>query len=146
MVCSVKGICIKQSFASLGLLCCCYPDVPLNSPIGVSCFSVAVDACAKLGYSERALSLVYDMEETFGLKPNIYTYTSAIEACAKCAQWDNALSLLYAMDKNGIKPLERTYSLAISACGNAGQWEKALTLLYAMKAKGKISDKKIRQS
>ena len=57
-------------------------------------FCAVIDACANDGQYKRAISFLSEMEEKYGVKPNLQCFNSAISACKKAAKWEEAVKLL----------------------------------------------------
>jgi pentatricopeptide repeat domain-containing protein 1 len=73
-------------------------------------FNTAIDACAKAGQWERALSLLVAMKSV-GVTPNVRTFNCAIAACDKGnGQWERAMYLLNEMRVAGVPPDAVTFN------------------------------------
>ena len=54
-------------------------------------FGSVIDACANDGQHRRAIAFLYEMEEKYGVKPNLKCFSAAISACEKAAKWEEAV-------------------------------------------------------
>ena len=115
-------------------------------------------ACGRNGRPDIAVSILNEMEQKYGVKPDERSYRSAIIACNQAQHhrrrrkqvvsssldgsqlkwdpafqwWECALALLRRMKENGLDPDIQVLSSCISACEAAGQWQRALGVLQSM--------------
>merc|ERR1719424_798156 len=78
---------------------------------------------------DEAFSVVQEMSQTYGLKPNAYVYTNLIQACVSNRRHDRALTVLETMVKERVQPDQRTYGVLIRASIFQNQPEQAAALL-----------------
>jgi pentatricopeptide repeat domain-containing protein 1 len=112
-----------------------------------------IGACGRAKRPDMALEILNEMEDTFGMTPDGYSYRNAIIACNQAEHeaqrqilltkqasadtkslnwWECAVSLLYRMQEQGLEPDVQSYSSAISACEAGGQWQEALGILQSV--------------
>lgn len=115
-------------------------------------------ACGRNGRPDVAVSILNEMEQKYGVKPDERSYRSAIIACNQAEHqrrrhkqasssgfdkanqqwdpefqwWECALALLRRMKETDLSPDIQTLSSCISACEAAGQWQRALGVLQSM--------------
>ena len=83
-----------------------------------------------MGIPQRETSFVNRAaSRTFGIDPDVITYSAVISACEKCKNYKKALDLLQEMKDSGIDPNVITYNATISACEKCSELEIALELL-----------------
>jgi len=78
---------------------------------------------------DQAFSVVEEMSQKYGLKPNVYVYTNLIQACVSNRRHDRALTVLETMVKERVQPDQRTYGVLIRASIFQNQPEQAAALL-----------------
>merc|ERR1719454_1116127 len=78
---------------------------------------------------DEAFSVVQEMSQKYGLKPNAYVYTNLIQACVSNRRHDRALIVLETMVKERVQPDQRTYGVLIRASIFQNQTEQAAALL-----------------
>merc|ERR1719324_1963444 len=64
---------------------------------------------------DQAFSIVQEMSEKYGIKPNAYVYTNLIQACVSNRRHDRAMSVLETMIQERVQPDQRTYGILIRA-------------------------------
>ena len=115
-------------------------------------------ACGRNGRPDIAVSILNEMKEKYGVKPDARSYRSAIIACNQAEHyrrrqketstvssdkgqqqsdpafhwWECALALLRRMKEDGLRPDVQSLSSCISACEAAGEWQRALGVLQTM--------------
>merc|ERR1719324_575614 len=53
---------------------------------------------------DQAFSIVQEMSQKYGIKPNVHVYTNLIQACVSNRRHDRALSVLQTMVKERLQP------------------------------------------
>jgi pentatricopeptide repeat protein len=93
-----------------------------------------MSACARAGQVDKALTLLHQMSDTYGITPNAVVYNAAISACARAAvpQPDTAWKLLDQAVAAGIPLTVVGYNAALSAAARAGDYQAALQLFDTM--------------
>mmetsp|Transcript_4632 Transcript_4632/g.11965 ORF Transcript_4632/g.11965 Transcript_4632/m.11965 type:complete len:673 (+) Transcript_4632:111-2129(+) len=99
-----------------------------------------LNACASCGLWNEALELLESMERSFGVKPDVRSYSSAMAALEPSGQFEKGLELLGKMKLEGVQPNKFTYSSLICACSKENRWEKALEVAEMMEAEGVVGD------
>lgn len=107
----------------------------------VAMYSYVIHAYANSWQSEKAISLLQDMQMK-RLIPDVQGFTAAIKAYGRSGRWENAMYLFMEMKALGVTPTAFTYRTVIVAIGKGGQWRKALSLLREMPGVGLAADVK----
>merc|ERR1719424_631587 len=78
---------------------------------------------------DQAFSIVQEMSEKYGIKPNAYVYTNLIQACVSNRRHERAISVLETMIQERVQPDQRTYGILIRASIFKDQIGQAAALL-----------------
>merc|ERR1719324_2133272 len=78
---------------------------------------------------DQAFSIVQEMSQKYGIKPNVHVYTNLIQACVSNRRHDRALSVLQTMVKERVQPDQKAYGVLIRASVFQNQMEQAAALL-----------------
>lgn len=109
-----------------------------NAPADRDSFNAALDACARAGQVEPALTLLDAMRSLARsnkrFKPDRYSYSSALQACRESAEYKPALDLLGRMKGDGVRADQRCSLAAVAACAAAGRGAEAADVLEGMVA------------
>lgn len=103
--------------------------VPFNEVV----FANAINACAKAGEWQAALSLLRTMDaehaKGHGPPPNVVVFTAALGACREAKQVAAGLALLDEMRARGLEPNEVTLHVAAGMLAASGRHADAKALL-----------------
>lgn len=99
------------------------------APDAVS-YTIAIDACARVGDSPRAVALLHEMQHQQGLPPNPIAYSAAVNACAKARDGRAAMRLVEEMGERGLPVNEVVYAAAMQALNLSEEDDAALLGLY----------------
>merc|ERR1719454_332621 len=91
--------------------------------------SVMVKLMNRTRRVDQAFSMVQEMSQKYGIKPNAYVYTSLIQACVSNRRHDRALSVLETMIKERVQPDQKAYGVLIRASIFQNQMGQAAALL-----------------
>merc|ERR1719324_1812716 len=78
---------------------------------------------------DQAFSIVQEMSQKYGIKPNAHVYTNLIQACVSNRRQDRALSVLETMVKEHVQPDQKAYGVLIRASVFQSHFEQAAALL-----------------
>jgi len=105
--------------------------------------TMAIKACAKLGYFEKAMKIYVYMGNNPKAQPNKFTYNALLDCCYKCNEVDTAISL-YSKMKKSFEPDIITYSIVANIYSSQGNstadLNKAFALIEEMKTQSIIPD------
>jgi pentatricopeptide repeat protein len=76
----------------------------------------------------QAFTLIEDMRNEYGLKPNIQVYTCLIQSCFMNRQASKAISVYDQLMNEGLLPDEMTYSILVKGCLQANLVDTAVRL------------------
>lgn len=102
----------------------------LPSPPDAVIYTIAIDACARVGDAARAVALLHEMQHQQGLPPNPISYSAAVNACAKARDGKEALRLVAEMGERGLAVNGVVYGAAIQALNRSEEDDAALLGLY----------------
>merc|ERR1719217_932173 len=78
---------------------------------------------------EQAFSIVKELSEKHGLKPNIQVYTCLIQACIHNRQLQRALELHDEVIRANCQPDQKTYTVLVRGCMWGGNLKKAVEMV-----------------
>merc|ERR1719440_1024273 len=78
---------------------------------------------------DQAFSIVQEMSQKYGIKPNAHVYTNLIQACVSNRRQDRALSVLETMVKEHVQPDQKAYGVLIRASIFQNHFEQTAALL-----------------
>jgi len=78
---------------------------------------------------DQAFSIVQELTQKFGIKPNVHVYTNLIQACVSNRRHSRALSVVETMIKERVPLDSRTYGVLIRASIFQSQYQQAAGLL-----------------
>ncbi|CAM9957871.1 unnamed protein product [Scytosiphon promiscuus] len=105
-------------------------------------------ACARDAgdFWKHAKAIFEGMEQRWGIKPNVYHYTSLVTCLLKAGQWREAVAMADRMEGDGITPTVRFLDHMMQASIGAKQWVTAEAIFRAMTEKYGHSNVVSRQS
>jgi pentatricopeptide repeat protein len=91
--------------------------------------SVVVKLMNRSRRIDQAFTIVREISQKYGFKPNVHVYTNLIQACCSNRQLSRAMETLDTMVREGINPESRTYAVLTRASMLSSQVEQAVALL-----------------
>ena len=85
-------------------------------------YTALVSAYSRSGLFDEAFSLLDEMKNTNGCRPDVYTYSILIKSCLQVFAFDRVQELLSDMGSQGIMPNTVTYNTLVDAYGKAGRY------------------------
>jgi pentatricopeptide repeat protein len=125
---SLLDACAQQSLSSEGIRLLEEMEGSGVQPSNYT-LSVVVKLMNRSRRVDQAFSLVRDISEKYGFKPNVHVYTNLIQACCSNRQLSRAMSTLETMVQEGVSPENRTYAVLTRASMLSNQPEQAVALL-----------------
>ncbi|KAK0528139.1 hypothetical protein OC834_004163 [Tilletia horrida] len=77
---------------------------------------------------------LFDESQRFGVRPNVYLYTTVISKLSRARRTSRALQLFDEMREAGLRPTTVTFGAVINACVRSGDREGALRYFAEMEA------------
>ncbi len=111
-------------------------------PDGRMCV-VQMEACARLGQTDRALSVYAAMRSQPAgspTAPTVHAYTAAMKAACDGERWDKAMSIWEDLWGSELQPNGHAYSAAMRACAARKDWLRAVSLFEDMAEAGIAPD------
>merc|ERR1719454_879210 len=91
--------------------------------------SVMVKSMNRTRKVDQAFSIVQEMSQKYGIKPNVHVYTNLIQGCVSNRRHERALSVLETMVNERVQPDQKVYGVLIRASIFQNQMEQAAALL-----------------